>query len=197
MIIQEKNYPFCITVSGRYKLHAEKGKPELNVLLSLQYFVPNLFSAPCNSGDVRLYGTSVERAGVVHVCVNGTWGKVCGGDNSPQFASVICSQLGYSPFGKTFIDITLFQYYCNTLNLIGAVADRSIWSDNYFVFTMYHPLCVGNESKILDCSFSTHDTVPSSCSQRSVLTSYRYYYYSNYDVTSILCLPGDTTYNCI
>ena len=56
-------------------------------------------TVPCNNGDVRLYGSSVDRAGVVHVCVNGTWGKVCGGEHSPEFASIVCSQLGYSPYG--------------------------------------------------------------------------------------------------
>lgn len=50
-----------------------------------------------------MYGSSVNRAGGVHVCVNGTWGKVCGGEHSPVFASIVCSQLGYSPYGMYVI----------------------------------------------------------------------------------------------
>lgn len=57
------------------------------------------FSAPCTNGDVELFGSPVARAGVVQVCVNGTWGNVCGGELDPYLASIVCAQLGYSPYG--------------------------------------------------------------------------------------------------
>ena len=53
---------------------------------------------------------------------------------------------------------------------------------------MYHPVCNGNESNILNCSYGEQDTLPSSCSQISI-DNYRYYR-SNNDVTSLICLPG-------
>ena len=76
--------------------------------------------------------------------------------------------------------------------LSGAVAARGLWSDNYYIYHMYHPECYGNESNILECPYGKQDTVPNSCSQISVLYYYRYYYYSNSDATSVICLPGST-----
>ena len=49
---------------------------------------------------MQLVSSATERAGVVLVCVNGVWGKVCGGELNPEFASVICRQLGFSPHGN-------------------------------------------------------------------------------------------------
>ena len=54
---------------------------------------------------------------------------------------------------------------------------------------MYHPNCSGNESNILDCPYSKQDSVPRSCSSNAVYPTARYTY-SNYDVTSVICLPG-------
>ena len=66
-------------------------------------------TAPCSNGDVRLHGSPINRAGVVHVCINGTWGKVCGGEHNPEFASIVCSQLGYSPYGM-YVIVTVIQW---------------------------------------------------------------------------------------
>lgn len=62
------------------------------------------FSAPCTNGDVELFGSSVARAGIVRVCMNGEWGKVCDGWRDPYFASIVCSQLGFSPYGMWLIN---------------------------------------------------------------------------------------------
>lgn len=63
------------------------------------YFQP----APCNDGDIELISAPFERGGVVHVCIGGVWGTVCGGELDPNFASVICRQLGFSPYGISYI----------------------------------------------------------------------------------------------
>ena len=67
-----------------------------------------LASASCTEGQVELYsgtyvytGTS-DRHGNLLVCINGTWGKVCGQGNSVvdnNLASVVCTDMGYSSYG--------------------------------------------------------------------------------------------------
>ena len=59
-----------------------------------------LFIEPCTTGDVRLKGGGYFY-GQVQVCIGGVWGSVCRNeywDNND--ASVICKQLGFSPYGK-------------------------------------------------------------------------------------------------
>ena len=61
-------------------------------------FIPAL----CTDGEISLYSGVSSRHGNVRVCINGTWSKICGYGNSvvdDNLASVICSELGYSPYG--------------------------------------------------------------------------------------------------
>ena len=57
---------------------------------------------------MSLYSGVFSCHGNLHVCINGTctWSKICGYGNSvvdDNLASVICSELGYSPYGKLII----------------------------------------------------------------------------------------------
>ena len=63
---------------------------------------PLIASASCTNGQVELYSGYSNRHGNIRICVNGTWYKVCGYGNSvldDNLASVVCSDLGYSPYG--------------------------------------------------------------------------------------------------
>ena len=57
------------------------------------------FVVKCKHGDIRLAGTSYSTIGRVEVCLNGTWGTICSNSFDDKDASVVCKQLGYSPYG--------------------------------------------------------------------------------------------------
>ena len=55
--------------------------------------------AKCRTGDIRIAGSSFARLGRIEVCINSTWGTICDDYWDNNDASVICKQLGYSPYG--------------------------------------------------------------------------------------------------
>ena len=72
----------------------------------INQFVIVTTPAPCTDGEMSLFSGLSSRYGNVRVCINGIWSKICGYGNSvvdDNLASVICSELGYSPYGKLII----------------------------------------------------------------------------------------------
>ena len=76
-----------------------------------------LIANTCTNGQVRLKDSDSQHRGNVQVCINGTWGEVCGQGNSKvdnNFASVVCSELGYSFYG---ISSVVSQYLICSLQV--------------------------------------------------------------------------------
>ena len=133
------------------------------------------FLAPCTQGEVELFGSPVAKAGIVRVCMNGAWGKVCNGERDNYFASIVCSQLGFSPYG---IDtINLVSVTSILVYFTGANAAKGIWSDSTSIYHMHQPICPRNATSILGCNYS-----------EIVRFSSRTCGY--YDGTSVSCLSG-------
>ena len=56
----------------------------------------------CSDGEVRLRGSSNPLIGRVEICMNGTWGTICGDSWKDGDARVVCRQLGHSSYGNYF-----------------------------------------------------------------------------------------------
>uniref|UniRef100_A0A1X7SWV6 SRCR domain-containing protein n=1 Tax=Amphimedon queenslandica TaxID=400682 RepID=A0A1X7SWV6_AMPQE len=55
------------------------------------------FTESCTDGSVRLANPSLSY-GAVEACTNGSWGSICSDFWNNNDASVVCKQLGYSPY---------------------------------------------------------------------------------------------------
>ena len=73
----------------------------INCILNLQTCSTITLYLDCVDGDVRLipHNSYTALNGRVEVCVNGTWGTICSDFFDDKDASVVCKQLGYSPYG--------------------------------------------------------------------------------------------------
>ena len=79
----------------------------------------------CTNGAIRLADVNgAIMKGRVEVCIDETWHKTCAHQWTAQEASVVCSQLGYSPYGMYIIyihDLLLIYHirchsnYCRSL----------------------------------------------------------------------------------
>ena len=54
----------------------------------------------CTNGDVRLAGGLTRLDGRVELCVNNSWGGVCGSGWDDSDAAVVCRQIGFSGIGR-------------------------------------------------------------------------------------------------
>jgi deleted-in-malignant-brain-tumors protein 1 len=89
---------------------------------------------PCINGTMRLGSNAVLR-GRVEYCVNNSWVTICRHHWTASEATVVCSQLGYSPYGAiAFVD----------------------YSYNVWPLGIYQLHCNGNETTIEECQYDTN-----------------------------------------
>ena len=63
----------------------------------------------CTHGDVRLVGTPISSLGVVEVCINSNWGRVCRDSWDNNDAEVVCNQLGFGRNDNFLLTMPVLQ----------------------------------------------------------------------------------------
>ena len=135
--------------------------------------------APCPSQDVRLAGNTGYRSGRVEVCLDGSWGSICTDGWDLDDASVVCRQLGYSPYGKVhekmvrlllivvngvitsswpfilacFVPGTCTSHACSLWT--GAVPLTNYLTNTLTPLYIFGLNCTGNEESVFDCDYRT------------------------------------------
>ena len=129
---------------------------------------------PCtNNGNIRLVGGTYY--GRVEVCAVGIWSSICRDTYwSNEDASVICKQLGFSPYGKAVcIDVLLLKVIPNQ----GSIAVPVNWyyeHSNFFLLSGLN--CTGTEDDVLKCPFVQSTDVCSSANDANVVCPGRIQY---------------------
>ena len=165
-----KKFPYSYSYCNNY--HEAGVKCERKSMTNYTLLILILIIASCTDGDMSLYSGVSTRHGNVRVCINGTWSKICGYGNSvvdDNLASVICSELGYSPYGKLVIQMSI-NSFC--LISLGAKSSYNVWYDNTYPFNITNVQCYRNETMFTDCRYD-----PSSSS----------YCYNYYGAVAVLC----------
>lgn len=132
----------------------------------------------CTNGEIRLSGSNFDRHGRVEVCLNRTWGTICDNLFNNTDASVICRQLGFSPYGENFdrsytripegailavcwLSKTYVHVYCNhyttlaffsiLLTATGAIAIHGSYSESILPIFINDLNCTGSEETVWLC----------------------------------------------
>ena len=74
----------------------------------------------CETGKIRLVGGATNSSGILEVCVDGIWGKVCNyfGYWGPNNARVVCRQLGFSENSKISWLMMILPYFANIFQML-------------------------------------------------------------------------------
>ena len=125
------------------------------------YCLPWL-AAPCEGeGFVDLItssGTLSSTArGLIRVCVDGNKGTVCDYGWGFADAAVACRAGGYSPYGNLGKISPCLVYECLVAPLLGAIPldDQYLYYSSSYTSLMSYVNCIGNETVLTDCSYST------------------------------------------
>ena len=116
-------------------------------------FIPNSL-AFCENGTIRIQDGDGFTYGRVEVCVGGLWGTICSDFWDYEDASVVCRQLGHSPYGKTF-SFVLYKFTIIIIIFIkGAIPGSGTYISYVWPFGIIDLNCTGEEDSVWNCSYN-------------------------------------------
>ena len=80
----------------------------VKVLVTVIILYAENVTSNCRHGDIRLVGGKDSREGIVEICINNLWGRVCTRGWDTGAANVTCRHAGFPSQGNMHIYVYKF-----------------------------------------------------------------------------------------
>ena len=97
-------------------------------------------------------GGKNSREGIVEICINNLWGRVCTIDWDTRAANVTCRHAGFSSQGNIYVCVCVFLFLIT--NILTDVIHKFVYNTSLSVHSAKFN-CRGNERSLLDCEIQS------------------------------------------
>ena len=135
-------------------------------------YIAIIDSTNCSHGDIKLTGGKSSNEGDVQICVNGTWGYICGwywyywysnywwySNNwywyNVNNTNVLCKELGYT---STQCKMLLKDFLFSIHNIGNSFGRSNFFGGSRYIAPIVRDRinCIGNETALTECTYYTY-----------------------------------------